>query len=163
MKSKEKEKVLQEFKEKKSQILVTTPVVEVGIDVPNASIMMIEGPERFGLAQLHQFRGRVGRAEHQSYCFLLAETPTARLRALVRSSSGFELAQKDLEFRGPGDFYGTRQSGIPDLAMSHMGDVQLVRIVRNEALALLKENHTLTPYPLLKKKVKEVEENLHLE
>ena len=163
MKSKEKEKVLQEFKEKKSQILVTTPVVEVGIDVPNASIMMIEGPERFGLAQLHQFRGRVGRAEHQSYCFLLAETPTARLQALVRSSSGFELAQKDLEFRGPGDFYGTRQSGIPDLAMSHMGDVQLVRIVRNEALSLLKENHTLTPYPLLKKKVKEVEENLHLE
>lgn len=163
MKPKEKQKALEDFKEAKAHILVTTPVVEVGIDVPNASIMMIEGTERFGLAQLHQLRGRVGRAEHQSYCFLLADAPTSRLRAMVNSASGFELAQKDLELRGPGDFYGTRQWGVPDLVMANLSDVTLVQNVRNEALALLKQNRTLAPFPLLRKEVEDIEKNLHLE
>lgn len=163
MKPKEKEKSLQDFKEKKTYILVTTPVIEVGIDVPNATIMMIEGPERFGLAQLHQFRGRVGRAEYQSYCFLLADQATSRLRAMVGSSNGFELAQKDLELRGPGDFYGTRQWGVPDLVMANIGDMNLVQMVRTEALTLLRADHTISKYPALKTKVLEIEKNLHLE
>jgi ATP-dependent DNA helicase RecG len=163
MKPKEKQKALEDFKEKKTHILVTTPVVEVGIDVPNATIMAIEGPERFGLAQLHQFRGRVGRAEHQSYCFLLAESPTARLRAMATSSSGFELAQKDLELRGPGDFYGTRQWGVPDLVMANIGDMFLVQSVRQEALTILKQNPTLSAFPSLQEKTEEIEKNLHLE
>ncbi len=99
-----------------------TPVVEVGIDVPNATVMVIEGADRFGLAQLHQFRGRVGRGEHASYCVLVAELPSEdakeRLAAMEEMDDGFELAEKDLELRGPGDYFGTRQSGLPDLRMA---------------------------------------------
>ena len=117
---------MREFKEGKIQILVSTPVVEVGIDVPNATVMIIEGADRFGLSQLYQFRGRVGRGEKQSYCFLFTESSAKRTRqrlnAIVSAKNAFELAEKDLKIRGPGDFIGTRQSGIPDLAMASLLD-----------------------------------------
>jgi len=113
MKTTEKEKIMKDFKDGEIDILVSTSVVEVGVDIPNAAVMMIEGSEKFGLAQLHQFRGRVGRSEFQSYCFLFTDKPgivtNRRLRALISSESGFELAEKDLQIRGPGDFSGSRQ------------------------------------------------------
>ncbi|MCX6813649.1 MAG: ATP-dependent DNA helicase RecG, partial [Candidatus Azambacteria bacterium] len=122
MKVDEKEAVLKSFRNKKTDILVSTSVVEVGVDVSNASVMIIEGSEKFGLAQLHQFRGRVGRSDFQSYCFLFVDTPgivyNRRLRTLITCDNGFELAEKDLAIRGPGDFIGQRQWGIPDLAMA---------------------------------------------
>ncbi|OGZ83625.1 MAG: ATP-dependent DNA helicase RecG, partial [Candidatus Staskawiczbacteria bacterium RIFOXYC1_FULL_38_18] len=121
MKPAEKEKIMIDFKNGEIDILLSTSVVEVGVDVPRATIMMIEGAERFGLSQLHQFRGRVGRSDMQSYCFLFTTSPDQlnrkRLKALVESNNGFELAQKDLEIRGPGSLYGTQQWGLPDMAM----------------------------------------------
>jgi ATP-dependent DNA helicase RecG len=116
MKGNDKTEIMQAFKAQKTQILVATTVVEVGVDVPNASIMIIENPERMGLSQLHQLRGRVGRGEKQSFCVLLyhpplGETAMARLSSLKHSQNGFELAEKDLELRGPGEFLGTRQTG----------------------------------------------------
>jgi len=167
MKSQEKENVMQEFKEKIIDILVATSVVEVGVDIPNASVMMIEGSEKFGLAQLHQFRGRVGRSEYQSYCFLFTDTPglitNRRLRALVNCDNGFELAEKDLQIRGPGDFTGQRQWGIPDLAMASLTDTILVSKARNEAKAILEESPDLKKYPLLAAKVREYKTRIHLE
>ncbi|MFH1967861.1 MAG: ATP-dependent DNA helicase RecG, partial [bacterium] len=130
MKAKEKEKIMIDFKNGEIDILVSTSVVEVGIDVQRATIMMIEGAERFGLSQLHQFRGRVGRSDMQSYCFLFTTSPDQlnrrRLKALVGSNNGFELAQKDLEIRGPGSLYGTQQWGIPDMAMQGLSNIFLV-------------------------------------
>src|SRR5436853_5730378 len=111
MRSADKDQVMRDFAERRSDVLVSTSVVEVGIDVPNATVMAIEGAERFGLAQLHQFRGRVGRGEHQSYCMLLSDSPAAelnpRLRAIEETHSGFRLAEIDLELRGPGELFGT--------------------------------------------------------
>ncbi len=167
MPTKEKEKIMKEFRKKKSDILVSTSVIEVGIDVPNASVMMIEGAERFGLAQLHQFRGRVGRAKHQSYCFLLTTSPDQlnrrRLRALVNFDSGFELAEKDLEIRGPGDLSGTRQWGIPDLMMDSLKDLKLVEKTREAAKSILREDSELKKYPNLQNKLRMFREKIHLE
>jgi len=138
--SAEKEEVMQRFRSGELDILVSTPVVEVGIDVPNATVMLIEGADRFGMAQLHQFRGRVGRGEHQSYCLLLAETASAdakqRLSLFERTRDGFVLAEEDLRLRGPGEFFGTRQSGLPDLKMAKLSDMELLELARKEAIRL---------------------------
>jgi ATP-dependent DNA helicase RecG len=135
----EKETVMREFYRGDLDILVATPVVEVGIDVPQATVLLVEGADRFGLAQLHQFRGRVGRGEAQSYCLLLADSPSSqaeeRLKAIESSQDGFYLAEVDLEMRGPGEFFGTRQSGLPDLKVAKLSDVKVLE----EARALAKE------------------------
>ena len=141
MPGKEKDKVMRQFRDGELDILVSTPVVEVGIDVANATVMMIDGADRFGLAQLHQFRGRVGRGEHKGYCILMSdtvsETAKERLSALARIQDGFKLAEVDLELRGPGDFFGTRQSGLPSLKMAHLTDLELLEMARNEATKLM--------------------------
>ncbi len=166
LKAKEKEAVMRDFHEKKYDILVATAVVEVGIDVPNATIIMIEEAERFGLSQLHQFRGRVGRGEHQSYCFLLPGKNAAsneRLRVLTKTTSGFDIAEADLAFRGPGAFFGTRQSGLPDIAMENLTNMKLITIARNEAAAILKSDPRLEEHPLLRDALQKFEEKIHLE
>jgi ATP-dependent DNA helicase RecG len=140
MKSDEKEEVMRGFYAAETDILVSTSVIEVGIDVPNSTVMVIEGANRFGLAQLHQFRGRVGRGAHQSYCLLLADTVTGdaeeRLSALEQTNDGFVLAEKDLEIRGPGEFFGQRQSGLPELQLASLLDMAMLEIAREEAQAL---------------------------
>jgi ATP-dependent DNA helicase RecG len=167
LKPKEKEKIMRDFKNNKTNILVSTSVVEVGIDIPNASVMMIEGSERFGLAQLYQFKGRVGRGEHQSYCFLFTESSSratwSRLKAIATAKNGFELAEKDLKIRGPGEFYGSRQWGLPDLTMASLSDTELVKICRDEADKLLSKDLELKDNPLLKEKLKNFRQGLHLE
>jgi len=165
LKGKEKEEIMTNFKKKKTDILVSTSVIEVGIDIPNATVMMIEGADRFGLAQLHQFRGRVGRDEHQSYCFLFSTNgeATTRLRALVKCENGFELAEKDMQIRGPGQFYGVRQSGMPDLAMISLKDLTFVKNVRKQANDLLEKDSDLKQCPALIEKLKEFKKSIHLE
>ncbi len=167
MPAKDKERVMRDFKEKKYHILVATAVVEVGIDVPNASSIIIEEAERFGLSQLHQFRGRVGRAEHQSYCFLIpgtsSGTENARLKALAKTTSGFEIAETDLALRGPGAFFGTRQSGLPDIAMENLLNIKLITIAREEAKLLLSEDPDFSQHPLLTQALQKFEERIHLE
>ena len=147
MTGKEKDKVMRQFRDGELDILVSTPVVEVGIDVANATVMMIDGADRFGLAQLHQFRGRVGRGEHKGYCILMSdtvsETAKERLSALARIQDGFKLAEVDLELRGPGDFFGTRQSGLPSLKMAHLTDLELLEMARNEATKLMEDDPDL--------------------
>lgn len=167
LKAKEKETVMAAFKEKKLDILVATAVVEVGIDIPDATVMLIEGAERFGLSQLHQFRGRVGRGADQSYCFLFpsdGKSPeSARLQALEKTSSGFELAEIDLKLRGPGAFLGTRQSGLPDIAMEHLANARLIALAREHAEKLLTADPELHTHPILKKALQKFEERIHLE
>lgn len=167
MKTMEKERIMNDFKNKKIDILVSTSVIEVGIDMPNASVMMIEGAERFGLAQLHQFRGRVGRAGYQSYCFLFTTSSFNktydRLNALVDSEDGFKLAEKDLEIRGPGDFTGTRQWGIPDLMMNSLKDIKLVEKTRQIAQKILDKDPELKKHPLMREKLKNFRKRIHLE
>jgi len=144
----EKEEVMRRFRGGELDILVATPVVEVGIDVPNATVMLIEGADRFGLAQLHQFRGRVGRGEEQSYCILVAEDPSPegrdRLEVIERTHDGFILAEEDLRLRGPGEFFGTRQSGLPDLKMAKLSDVKLLELARSEAIRLFQKDPVLS-------------------
>jgi ATP-dependent DNA helicase RecG len=157
MKPREKDEVMQAFARNEVQILVSTSVVEVGIDVPNATVMAIEGAERFGLAQLHQFRGRVGRGEHQSYCMLLSDSPAAelnpRLRAIEETHSGFRLAEIDLELRGPGELFGKRQSGLLELKVAKLTDVELVEESRRSASALLDRDPELAQTPALRQKL----------
>ena len=137
----DKDQAMNAFREREFDILVATAVVEVGIDIPNATTIMIEGAERFGLAQLHQFRGRVGRGEAQSYCILVSdianEQSVNRLKAMETSQDGFELAQLDLEMRGPGEFFGTRQSGTPDLKVANLADLKFLTFARQEAEQIL--------------------------
>jgi ATP-dependent DNA helicase RecG len=161
MSSADKEDVMAHFRQGEYQVLVTTPVVEVGIDVPNATVMVVEGADRFGLAQLHQFRGRVGRGEHQSYCLLLAESPSfggeQRLEVIETTQDGFLLAEEDLKMRGPGEFFGTRQSGLPDLRVARLGDVRVLEQARQAALDLFREDSSLSKpeYRLLAQRVEE--------
>jgi ATP-dependent DNA helicase RecG len=130
------------------QILVSTSVVEVGVDIPKATVMLIEGANRFGLSQLHQFRGRVGRSLFQSYCILIPDTPDAaeneRLAAMVETNDGFVLAQRDLEQRGPGEFLGTRQSGYSELRLANLTDVQLIEKARRCAQSIFESDPELT-------------------
>jgi len=164
MKVDEKEKVLKSFRNKKTNILVSTSVIEVGIDFPNATIMMIEGADKFGLAQLHQLRGRVGRGELQSFCFLFsAFQSNPRLKSMVASQDGFELAEKDLRLRGPGDLTGQRQWGIPDFVMASLKDIELVEKTRNAAKEILEKDPELKKYPLLKKEAEGLRQRVHLE
>jgi len=136
----DKDKVMRRFRSAELDILVSTPVIEVGIDVPNATVMMVESADRFGLSQLHQFRGRVGRGQEQSYCMLLAHDPSEvsreRLGVIERVQDGFALAEEDLKLRGPGEFFGTRQSGLPDLKMAKLSDVALLEMARSEAIRI---------------------------
>lgn len=147
MSTSEKDEVMRQFRGGELDILVATPVVEVGIDVPNATVMVVEGADRFGLAQLHQFRGRVRRSQHQSYCLLLAEMPSVeareRLAIIERTQDGFALAEEDLRLRGPGEFFGTRQSGLPDLKMARLSDAGLLELARDQALRLFESDPDL--------------------
>ncbi len=167
MKPDEKEKTMQKFKNNQTQILVSTSVVEVGVDIPNASIMIIENAERFGLSQLHQFRGRVGRGEFKSHCFLFSDSESAtvcqRLKILEKNADGFKIAEKDLELRGPGQFFGTIQSGLPDVSMQNITNLKLVKLAREEAEIILKEDSELKKFPAIKKALKKFEEQVHLE
>ncbi len=148
MTAEEKEAVMRDFYGGQLDILVSTPVVEVGIDVPNAAVMLIEGADRFGLAQLHQFRGRVGRGEQQSYCLLLSDSPTdmgeQRLQIIESTQDGFELADEDLKMRGPGEFFGTRQSGLPDLKVARLSDVGVLKEARAVAKEIFQEDPDLS-------------------
>jgi len=167
MKPNEKELIMLDFKKGEIDILVSTSVVEVGVDVPRATIMMIEGAERFGLSQLHQFRGRVGRSDMQSYCFLFTTEPDQlnrrRLKALVESDNGFKLAEKDLEIRGPGSLYGNQQWGIPDMAMQGLTNIFLVEKTRAAAKEILEKDPELKKYPELKERLKQFQTKIHFE
>lgn len=149
IKSEQRETVMNDFKEGRIQILVSTTVIEVGIDNPNVSVMLIENPERFGLSQLHQLRGRIGRGKDRSYCILLSEaeseTAVKRLKALIGASSGFSIAEEDLQLRGPGEFFGTRQHGLPELKYANLvSDVQQLELARKEAFGLVHNDPSLS-------------------
>ncbi len=164
---KSKEEVMRDFTDGKTDILVSTSVIEVGVDVPNATIMMIEGSERFGLAQLYQFRGRVGRGQHQSFCFLFTESPSRntkdRLNSLLTAKNGLELAEKDLRFRGPGEFLGKEQTGMPDIAMKALQKPELVKAARSAAELVAKNGWEMKNYPALYEKFREFRRKVHLE
>jgi ATP-dependent DNA helicase RecG len=148
MSGRQKDDVMRRFRAGECDILVSTAVIEVGIDVPNASVMMIEGADRFGLAQLHQFRGRVGRGDEQSYCLLLSDEPSEdarrRLELMEETSDGFVLAEADMDMRGPGQFFGTKQSGLPGLKVAKLSDVKLIELTREEATRMLDDDPGLT-------------------
>lgn len=154
LKNDEKEEVMKDFKDGKYDILVSTTIVEVGVDVPNATVMVIENAERFGLSQLHQLRGRVGRSSLQSYCVLITSSRSQetreRLGIMTETNDGFVIAEKDLQLRGPGEFLGTRQSGLPDLIISDIvRDAKILEIARNEAIDFVK-NYNIDDFPMLK-------------
>ncbi|MDO8659220.1 MAG: helicase-related protein, partial [Candidatus Parcubacteria bacterium] len=167
MSKEKKEKVMQEFSEGRIHILCATSVVEVGVNVPNATVIIIEGAERFGLAQLHQLRGRVIRSTHQAYCFIFADAKSdktiARLKALKTAKNGFELAELDLTLRGAGELSGTKQWGITDLGMEAIKNIKMVEAARTEAIRLITEDPELIKYPLLKQKVHEKAGEFHFE
>ena len=167
IKPKEKEEIMKKFKDGESDILVSTSVIEVGVDVPNATIMMIESADRFGLAQLYQFRGRVGRGAHKSYCLLLTESSSKstalRLQAIEKAKNGMELAEYDLKTRGPGEFLGEVQTGMPDLAMKALQHPALVKEARFTAQQLLAKDPELQNHPLLKKHLSQFQSRIHWE
>ena len=163
MKPAEKNRIMEEFLNHDTDVLVSTTVIEVGVNVPNATVMLIEDAQRFGLAQLHQLRGRVGRGEALSYCFLIcqsdSETAKERNRIMCRSSDGFEIAEADLRLRGPGEIFGTRQHGLPELHLSDLirhGDV--LEKAKEAAKKIIEEDPTLSKekYQKLKERVKKM-------
>lgn len=165
MKADDKQTVMQAFTEGKIDILVSTTVIEVGVDVPNANSMLIEAPERFGLAQLHQLRGRVGRGSAQGTCYLMlsdSSTPSQRLRAIESTNDGFALAELDLEIRGAGALYGTSQHGVLDLRIANFTDVKLIAKARKAAQEFLREPENLLQYPHIKKRIVELQSVVHL-
>ncbi|TSC67654.1 MAG: ATP-dependent DNA helicase RecG [Parcubacteria group bacterium Gr01-1014_73] len=166
LKPTEKEKVMADFKAGKIKILVATSVVEVGVNVPNATVIAIEGAERFGLAQLHQFRGRVQRSTHQAYCFVFVESQKGkalrRLKALEQAVNGFELAELDLKIRGAGELSGVRQWGLSDIAMDALKNLKMVEAARAEAQRIIAEDPTLKNFPALAEKINRAE-TIHLE
>jgi ATP-dependent DNA helicase RecG len=156
MRPAEKEARMETFRAGDSDVLISTTVIEVGVDVPNATVMLVENAERFGLAQLHQLRGRIGRGAHASFCFLVDDSKEdnvearARLEAMVRTTDGFELADEDLRLRGEGTLFDTRQSGMPDLKLARLAeDLELVRRARTRAFALIEEDPRLDRHPEL--------------
>lgn len=159
MKAREREEVMQAFKSHEIDVLVCTSVIEVGVDVPNASLMLVVHAERFGLAQLHQLRGRVGRGPYQSYCLLLAygrlsEEAGRRLQVMVRESDGFRIAEEDFQIRGPGEFFGTKQSGMPDLRVANLiRDTTILSIARDESFDMIDGDPLLSRHPLLRSMV----------
>ncbi|MBV9349684.1 MAG: ATP-dependent DNA helicase RecG [Patescibacteria group bacterium] len=166
MTPKEKEETMSRFEKNEIQVLVATSVVEVGVNVPNATAIMIEGADRFGLAQLHQLRGRVMRSTYEPYCFLMVDKgsgETARLKAIVSAKNGFELAEKDLEIRGAGELYGRKQWGISDIGMDALKNLKLVEAARAEALALIQDDASLSAYPLLRSLSHKKAAELHFE
>lgn len=161
MKAAEKDATMRRFRDGQLDILVATSVIEVGIDIPNATVMVIEDADRFGLSQLHQFRGRVGRGKHQSYCYVLSAdagiTAQERLDVFQSTDDGFRLAEADLKLRGPGDFFGVRQSGVPELRIADLGDTQLIEQSRDLAARLWEQD----PY-LKKPEHMALREKMHL-
>jgi ATP-dependent DNA helicase RecG len=167
MTPKEKDDTMAKFSKHEIDILVATSVVEVGVNVPNATMIFIEGAERFGLAQLHQLRGRVVRSTHQAYCFVCPESSgeqtLARLKALITAKNGFELAEKDLMQRGPGELSGRKQWGISDIGMEALKNLKLVEAARAEALALIQKDENLSHHPLLAEELKNRTAQTHFE
>lgn len=165
--AKEKHKALDDFAHAKTHVLVATPVVEVGVDVPDATTMVILGAERFGLAQLHQLRGRVGRSAKPSTCFLLSESDSPdvleRLKLVEQTTDGFKLAEEDLKRRGPGDVYGLRQSGLPEFRMASLTDLELMRRAQAASRDLLSDDPDLTAFPMLKRKAQAFVTTIHAE
>jgi len=160
MKSLEKQEVIYNFLNKKIDILVSTTVIEVGVDVPNASVMLIEDSDRFGLAQLHQLRGRVGRGASKSYCLLSHQNKNKlsrqRLEVLVNSNDGFEISEIDLRFRGPGQVLGTKQSGLPDFALASLADdADVLEVAREEARNILDSDPQLERHAMLRQSIQE--------
>ncbi|OGL25373.1 ATP-dependent DNA helicase RecG [Candidatus Saccharibacteria bacterium RIFCSPHIGHO2_01_FULL_48_12] len=156
LKTAQKESIMQDFLAHRCDVLVSTTVIEVGVDVPNASVMLVEGAERFGLAQIHQLRGRVGRSEHQGHCFLMlsdSKAPSQRLRALETTTDGFALAELDLELRGPGAIYGTLQHGALDLRVAELTDIKLIAAARGAAQQFIDRREKLASYPHLNERV----------
>jgi ATP-dependent DNA helicase RecG len=167
MKPREKDEVMERFSNGNINILVATSVVEVGVNVPNATVILIEGAERFGLAQLHQLRGRVQRSSHPPFCYLLPESrgemSMKRLKALERSSDGFQLAEEDLATRGPGDLYGKQQWGISDLGMEALKNPRLIQAAREAAQRIIADDPNLTSHDALAARIEQANATLHEE
>jgi ATP-dependent DNA helicase RecG len=168
LKPQEKEQAMELFRTHQYDILVSTTVIEVGVDVSNATVMVIENADRFGLAQLHQLRGRVGRGSDQSYCFLVTDSRSQstreRLFVLTQTNDGFVVAEKDLAIRGPGEFLGFRQSGLPDLVLTDLTqDTKILSDARQAAIEIIRHDPQLTKYPSLKKLLDKQNKNMHSE
>jgi ATP-dependent DNA helicase RecG len=167
LKPKDKEEVMTDFSTGQIQILVSTSVVEVGVNVPNATLIVIEGAERFGLAQLHQLRGRVLRSSHQAYCYIFSDSKSQvsieRLKALVKAKNGFELAELDLSLRGTGSLSGEKQWGLSDLGMEALKNLKMVELARAEAQKLVASDPSLKNHPLISKRLETQKKPIHFE